>query len=370
MALAFPTVAMTSSARPGPYRAEPRDGRAEGPASQGERGEAPSHLTAAERRERRALSRARARLLSLFELMLRTRIFPLSGMADVCEVARLRAVRAAFSHLDLEIQAAVLLTDSVVRSPAFSKHLVEAVAPATAVDATAEEVWIELAVRLNTQAYRTWWTGRTRSHVRAVPRAWTPDAVGQASRALAAAASRRQPSQPVLEALRLLPGIGTYLAVCIVRLLGPVLDLHEACTEEAARQMSAHTSHLAWVAPFSDARTFLVEAGFFSVLSWESDMVAYLYCETSKVLRASDVIRPLGSYGPKDMSFVAAINGDTMTALLLQLETALVVPDQDSDEIRETRDLLGVSSAMRCTATLERFVSAVDGTALVTIDIV
>ncbi|HSG20304.1 MAG TPA: hypothetical protein VLA31_06005, partial [Burkholderiaceae bacterium] len=101
-----------------------------------------------------------------------------------------------------------------------------------------------------------------------------------------------------------------------------------------AEGMSLNTSLMAWCLPFDDARQHLASTLGFHV---NNAMMAFLYCEATKLLRHEGVLRPLEHYENDPESYTEAMaspRASSLVRLMAELEPMSVSEPSETEEVR------------------------------------
>lgn len=248
-----------------------------------------------QQRRRRCSMRARANLIRVMAGLLRLRVLPLSTVSQASDVARLAVLARALrrERLAEETVLGVLVLDYCARSPELTADFIASVQRSGArlrklAPAKVFSMYTESAAR---GEWKTFWHGPTRLHLAALIRTASPAALLDVGARLAAADRIR--GSAVLSHVRALPHVGPYVAMSMLRAVAAGAGKKLRDCRVAATAMSPNTSLLAEVLPFADAAKELRRV---TREQYEEALLAFFYCETTKVLQHESVLEPLSHY--------------------------------------------------------------------------
>ena len=289
----------------------------------------------------RVQRRAARHAVQCMLLLTKLRVLPTSPMM-LPDIRRMRILAEGLVSRGCHRCSVVcaLLVDWAARSPRFSQELLMTLPPGlcTSLDGLG---MAQHALSLHGRgAWKSFWSGRSRSHMRAALAKWSAAEIALAGSALAGAGTRVR-SERGIAWLQAMPHMGSYLSVSALRAVSLAMRMQLRGWQDRAAGMSLHTSLLHNVISFDEARVAFRKVSATDRQKLDDGWLAYVYCETCKVMRHADAIKPMQHYAHKQDAFASALAAPQMRTLLKQLDRAGRVDELEDAEALSTTECMG-----------------------------
>jgi len=254
-------------------------------------------------RDRRQRQRAADLLVVLMRALIQKNITPISSTSEATDVARLAWLRSCVltAGFGEHHAAGVLILDWAARTPEFTASFIKTLGSLSKTSCVPDflrayrDGWL-------TCEFQCFWHARTKMNLGMFLQQLDFHEVAKVAAMLQRPRSRvrlRQ-FQSLVEAW---PGLGSYCCFSLLRAVGAAIPIHFRDVTEAAESMSPNTKTISRVLPMDVAcrRLRTKQAG-------KPDMgfLAWLFCETCKILRHEGVLAPLVEYGDGEVQALAA----------------------------------------------------------------
>jgi hypothetical protein len=255
-------------------------------------------------------------------------------MAGATDVARQKALAADLLRRGVPRTAliGILILDFAARAPELSQEYVLAVEElqrsGRLESADDADLWKLFQEKALAHPWRTFWLGPTRLHMQSFLRTVDMRLVARVAQLLGTRGEVF--TTRVLPVIKRLRHFDTYIGFGMLRSICEAASVRLRRTSTDASSMSLHTALMAQVLPFGVARLRLRHCARHPL---SDGILAYVYCETTKLLLHEAILAPLQSYRNKTELFAEALLHEKASALLVRLRK--MVPEED-DESRET----------------------------------
>ena len=235
----------------------------------------------------RHAAEAQELLMRFLVMMIRKGFFPIRSMLSLPEVQRVMWVAQACrrSGMDALTVAVVVFVDAAVRSPMYSKQIVEhwmqrlcVLRDPIQVASALINCWASAPKR-----FPSFWKGRSHRHLPASMRRWSPDAVVEVCQRIVKCTGCTHDGHCLLDTLQRLPGVGSYLSMAVLRNIAPVFCIDSVFSDKLIFGMSPHTAALSLLDLKSVKAHLAKEVGQWCA-AWGKDVLSALLCESTKLL--------------------------------------------------------------------------------------
>lgn len=283
-------------------------------------------------------------------------VLGIMNMDDLPEVHRLQFLSRAVkrSQCSDALVPALLMLDCAVRCPEFTLKVAGIVRRASGRQSAGHITTAALCLQKRKYLPK-YWSKRALCNLRkGLPR-WNGESLLAAGDAWLKAAVTQTIDGP-LDAVQTLPGVGSYLGHCMVRLMGAALDIRFTRGASNSADMSSHVGLMHELCDFRTMRGALLRRKKNVARSWSWAMLSCLYCEGAKILRECSVLREMSEYEHNRTAFCVDLAGPAMRAVLKKLSEAGVLPNGlPSEEAQAVASTLGLSAEMRSVSAVKRF---------------
>lgn len=306
-------------------------------------GPAPSSETARgeQQRRRRIREAGRRNAAAVMEHLIRLGVLAVTRFSESSDVARLTVLCGELQArgFSRESAAAVLILDFAARAPGFTKDFISALDDPEMRRKRRRVRGAELLQLYRDMwrcsTYRCYWVGPIRLNM--VGFLKTAKAENLAVIAQRLVSGERVRIWQLMREITAEKFVNTYAGFCMLRCVSAALDVRlRHCAAEAAN-MSLHTSLLAELMPFGYARKALKAASGYDI---PDGMMAFLMCETVKLLRNEAVLEPLSHYENNPFAFAEAMADMRASRLVVRMAGLEPVTDSDPSETEEVNSSL------------------------------
>ena len=317
-------------------RAQPRNGRVQ--KTQRAKAKDRQARTRAQH-ARRMRCRAADLVVQVIAQLLRLQVLVITSMSAATEVARMKVMVATMKSRRFTVPdiVGVLFLDFAARAPDLSMAFHRMVAKRPLPKGRAKSCGIQLLQEYHalavSQEWRTFWTGPTRLNM------WNflCNADLQAVQRIACLFSRASSmrSTEVLNDIMTMKYFDRYSGFSLLRSVCEAMSIRLRTAQDDATHMSLHTSLMAELLPFADTRKKL-----HTILGFppSDSILAYIYCETTKVLLEEKVLAPLPEYVGSPALFAQHLSDDIMKMLVERMAAMPPVHESDSEETRQVKN--------------------------------
>lgn len=288
---------------------------------------------------------------------LRLRVIPVLKVEDATDCSRMHAldreVSAIFGQIPKRIIGSLLILDFSARSPELSKAFVEALRDrreSAEMPADAPKLFLDMA---REKEWKNFWKGPARLNMKTFLAKADLAVVGDVAELFYSA--RRLRADKLMQAAAQLPNMGSYLSFGLIRSVCSVVGAKLRGADMASASMSDRNQMVAELVDFETCRKHLNrELG----LRAPRELLAYFYCETTKVLRYEGIMKTPAEYGGDAGQLAEDLGGKSALALARQMESMAALSDvEESEEVSTlNRFFPGASDAFHATtATVARW---------------
>ncbi len=289
---------------------------------------------------------ARSFLKAFMRMLFVKNIIGLQTTSEATEIARLAWLSKTLQEMQFPAAAvaALMIVDWAARTPEYTAQFIGSLIPWSHSASVAGEVehyrvgWLHCGLRC-------FWTKQTRMNLRKFLQAAPDKLVIDLAVRLAASSTGRPRFRQFQELVNTWPFVGSYCSFAMLRAVGSALRIRFRDVGEAAEQMSLHTSTLAQALPLQEAVQNLRH-----VLAQPPDLAfaAWIFCETTKILRHEAVLAPLDTYRDNSEALFLALTSRRAKAVLEKAGRLEVAP-HTSHETHLLQDLAGQELGMQHT---------------------
>lgn len=289
---------------------------------------------------------------------LRLRLIPVLKMEDATDCSRMHAldreVSTMFGQIPKRILGSLLILDYSTRSPELSAAFVEALRArreSPHMPEQAAKLFLDMARQ---QEWKNFWKGPAKLNMKTFIAKADLAVVGDLAELFYTA--RRLRADNLMQAAAKLPNMGSYLCFGLIRSVCSVVGAKLREADVASATMSERNSLVAELVPFESCRKHLnSELG----IRAPREMLAYYYCETTKLLRYEGIMKVTPEYEGNPAKLAEDLGGKAALALARQMEAMAALSDfEESEEACElNRFFPGASDAFHATtATVPRWI--------------
>lgn len=306
-----------------------RSPRRPGPACSGD-----TNSKAGAQRRRRVAARARSNVEAIICGLLDKDVIPITDASGASDVARLRWLASCLRDLGIADPetAPVLILDWAARNPQLTADFLAQVQSWPATNHTRAEFLKQYRTLWAEKKWSTFWKGPTGLNLsKFIAEVRDDELVAVADQLVKC---RRVRAGEMVSTLAGMKFLSSYCAFAAVRSVACALGIKVRDTEDHAAGMSLNTSLLCRLLPLTDARAFLRRYVGSQV---DNGYVAFVYCETVKILRHEGILEPLGNYSDAPDAFAEALASLRAGRLVQKLADMDPVVWDGNAECRELR---------------------------------
>lgn len=275
------------------------------------------------------------------EQLIRLDILAVTRFSESSDVARLTVLASDLQKrgFSREAVAAVLVLDFAARSPsltsAFIAGLDGAVMRRKRRRVSGDELPQMYRDKWASREWRCYWLGPVRLNMLAFLRSASAETLTFIAARLAS--GERVRIWQLMQEVTAEKFVNTYAGFCMLRCVSAALGVRLRSCAGEAMNMSLNTSLLAKLMPFEYARKALKPESGHSI---PDAMMAFLMCETVKLLRQEGILEPLAVYEADPDAFAEALADTRAARLVVRMAAMDPVTDSDPSETEEVKELL------------------------------
>jgi hypothetical protein len=279
------------------------------------------------------------------EHLIRLDVLAVTRFSDSTDVARLTVLASDLTQRGFSRASAVtvLILDFAARSPGLTSAFIETLDRTVSQGKRRRVDGCELPGLYRdlheSKSWRSYWMGPMRLNMTSFVKHASIEALELIAQRITSA--ERVRVREIMEQVTSERFVNSYAGFCMLRCVAAAVGVRlRACNEEA-QGMSLHTSLLSELMPFDYARKALKPKCGHSV---PDGMMAFLYCETVKLLRHEGILEALSVYENDGEAFAEALADTRTSAFLTRMADMMPATDTEPSETEEVKETLPVLS--------------------------